>query len=132
LIWTWVAAGSCHGSDAVAGNVAVAVRPPIVSQPPEGAEPSSGAGELGRSPSRRCGSTTMLFGRITWATVPPSMLARSSTRMPYREASRLTTARPISRNAATSTVGGSESRRLSESICSSDNPRPRSSTWITT
>ena len=38
---------------------------------------------------RSCGSTTVSLGRVTCATVPPSTLRRSSTRMPYREASRL-------------------------------------------
>lgn len=90
----------------------------------------SGAGAGSRP--RSDGSTTVELGNVTWATVPPSTLRRSSTRMPYRDARRLTTARPISRNAATSTVDGPASRRLSESSCSSVSPRPRSSTWIST
>ena len=115
------------------GSVAVAVRPAgSASQPFDGPLSSCGIRPPRGASIGRFGSTTMLLGRITWAIVPPSMLARSSTRMPYRPARRPTTARPISRNAATSTLGGSARRRLSDSICSSDMPSPRSSTWITT
>jgi hypothetical protein len=124
-----------HGSGAMAGSVAVAMPPRPAgnaSQPPERPLSSCGWRPLRGGSTGRFGSTTISFGRITWAIVPPSMLARSSTRMLYRLASRPTTARPIRRNAATSTPGGSASRRLSWSIWSSDMPSPRSSTWMTT
>jgi hypothetical protein len=74
-----------QGSGAIAGRVAVAALPRpsgIGSFQLAGAASSWRLPRVGGSSGRLCGSTTMWFGRITWATVPPSMLARSSTRMP--------------------------------------------------
>ena len=96
------------------------------------AESSAGVGTGLRGWGDSPGTRRIDVGSTTEAVTPPRVLRSSSTKMPCRFASRLTTSRPIRRAVSALISPPERSSSLSAAMASSFIPRPASLTLMTT